>query len=94
MRRQWTLDGVTFRIEPGQLAAFVGPSGAGKTSIAALVPRLYDATEGAVSIDGIDVRRVRLADLSAAVGFVTQESYLLQTSIEENLRYARPDASG
>ena len=91
--RQWALDEVTFRIEPGQLAAFVGPSGAGKTSIAALVPRLYDATEGTVSIDGIDVRRIRLEDLAATVGFVTQESYLLQTSIEENLRYARPDAT-
>lgn len=91
--RQWTLDGVSFRIQPGQLAAFVGPSGAGKTSIAALVPRLYDVTEGSVSIDGVDVRRIRLADLANAVGFVTQENYLLQTSIEENLRYARPDAS-
>ena len=91
--RQWALDGVSFRIEPGQLAAFVGPSGAGKTSIAALVPRLYDVTEGSVSIDGTDVRQIRLADLSAAVGFVTQESFLLQTSIEDNLRYAKPDAS-
>ncbi len=91
--RQWVLDGVSFRIKPGQLAAFVGPSGAGKTTIAALVPRLYDVTEGAVSIDGTDVRQVRLADLADVVGFVTQESYLLQTSIEENLRYAKPDAS-
>ena len=91
--RQWALDGVSFRIEPGQLAAFVGPSGAGKTSIAALVPRLYDVTEGAVSIDGTDVRKVRLADLAATVGFVTQESFLMQTSIEENLRYAKPDAT-
>ena len=91
--RLWALDGVSFRIEPGQMAAFVGPSGAGKTSIAALVPRLYDVTHGSVSIDGIDVRQVRLADLSAAVGFVTQESYLLQTTIEDNLRYAKPDAT-
>ena len=91
--RQWTLDGVTFRIEPGQLAAFVGPSGAGKTSIAALVPRLYDVTEGSVSIDGIDVRQIRLADLAATVGFVTQESFLLQTTIEDNLRYGKPDAT-
>ena len=91
--RQWTLDGVTFRIEPGQLAAFVGPSGAGKTSIAALVPRLYDVTEGSVSIDGTDVRQVRLADLSATVGFVTQETFLLQTTIEDNLRYGKPDAT-
>lgn len=91
--RQWALDGVSFRIEPGQMAAFVGPSGAGKTSIAALVPRLYDATEGSVSIDGCDVRQIRLADLSAVVGFVTQETYLLQTTIEDNLRYGKPDAT-
>ena len=91
--RLWALDGVSFRIEPGQMAAFVGPSGAGKTSIAALVPRLYDVTHGSVSIDGIDVRQVRLADLAANVGFVTQESFLIQTTIEENLRYAKPDAS-
>ena len=91
--RQWALDGVTFRVEPGQLAAFVGPSGAGKTSIAALVPRLYDVTEGAVSIDGVDVRRIRLADLAAAVGFVTQETFLFQTTIEDNLRYGNPGAT-
>ena len=91
--RLWALDGVTFRIKPGQMAAFVGPSGAGKTSIAALVPRLYDVTHGSVSIDGVDVRRIRLADLAAAVGFVTQESFLLQTTIEDNLRYAKPNAT-
>ena len=91
--RRWTLDGVDFRIEPGQMAAFVGPSGAGKTSIAALVPRLYDVTEGSVSIDGADVRDIRLADLSAAVGFVTQETFLLQTTIEDNLRYGKPHAT-
>ena len=91
--RQWALDGVSFRIEPGQLAAFVGPSGAGKTTIACLVPRLYDVSEGSVSIDGTDVRQVRLTDLASLVGFVTQESFLLQTSIEENLRYAKPDAT-
>ena len=92
-QRQWALDGVSFHIEPGQLAAFVGPSGAGKTSIAALVPRLYDPTEGSVSIDGTDVRRIRLADLAATVGFVTQETFLLQTTIEDNLRYGKPDAT-
>lgn len=92
-QRQWALDGVTFRIEPGQLAALVGPSGAGKTTIAALVPRLYDATEGSVSIDGTDVRQIRLADLAAAVGFVTQETYLFQTTIEDNLRYGKPGAT-
>ena len=91
--RQWALDAMSFRIEPGQLAAFVGPSGAGKSTIAALVPRLLDVTEGSVSIDGNDVRDVHLADLAATVGFVTQESFLLQTTIEDNLRYAKPDAT-
>ena len=90
--RLWALDGVSFRVRAGQLAAFVGPSGAGKTTIACLVPRLYDVTEGSVSIDGTDVRQVRLADLADVVGFVTQESFLFQTSIEDNLRYAKPDA--
>ena len=91
--RQWALDGVSFRIQPGQMAAIVGPSGAGKTTIASLVPRLYDATEGSVRIDGIDVKEIRLADLSEIIGFVTQESYLFHASMERNLLYARPGAT-
>ena len=91
--RQWALDGVTLRIPPGQMAAFVGPSGAGKTTIASLVPRLYDVTEGSVSIDGIDVREIPLSDLSEIIGYVTQESYLFHASMERNLLYARPDAT-
>ena len=90
---QWALDGVSLRIPPGQMAAFVGPSGAGKTTIASLVPRLYDTTEGAVRIDGIDVREIRLADLAEIIGFVTQESYLFHASMERNLLYARPEAT-
>ena len=91
--RQWALDGVSLQIPAGQMAAFVGPSGAGKTTIASLVPRLYDVTDGTVCIDGIDVRDIRLADLSEIIGYVTQESYLFHATMEKNLLYARPDAS-
>ncbi len=91
--RQWALDGVSLRIPPGQMAAFVGPSGAGKTTIASLVPRLYDVTEGSVSIDGTDVREIPLSDLSEIIGYVTQESYLFHATMEKNLLYARPDAT-
>ena len=89
----WALDGVSFAVKPGQLAALVGPSGAGKTTISYLVPRLYDATAGAVSIDGIDVRRIRLDSLARMVGYVSQESYLFHASIRENLLYGNPDAA-
>ena len=91
--RQWALDGVTINIPPGQLAAFVGPSGAGKTTLAYLVPRLYDVTEGSVSIDGKDVRIIKQSDLAAIIGFVTQDSYLFHGTIERNLLYARPEAT-
>ena len=89
----WALDGVSFNIEPGQLAAFVGPSGAGKTTISYLIPRLYDATEGSISIDGIDVRKIRQASLAGLIGYVTQESYLFHASIRSNLLYGNPRAS-
>ena len=91
--RLWALDGVSFSIPPGQMAAFVGPSGAGKTTIASLVPRLYDVTEGSVRIDGVDVREIRMADLSEIIGYVTQESYLFHATMERNLLYAHPDAT-
>ena len=91
--RQWALDGVSLDILPGQLAAFVGPSGAGKTTLAYLVPRLYDVTEGAVSIDGKDVRKINQSDLAALIGFVTQDSYLFHDTMEHNLLYARPEAT-
>jgi ATP-binding cassette subfamily B protein len=88
-----TLDDITFRIEPGQFAAFVGPSGAGKTTISYLVPRLFDATGGQVRFAGTDVRDLRHSSLIDHVGIVSQETYLFHASIAENLRYAKPGAT-
>ena len=91
--RPWALEGVTFTIEPGQLAAIVGPSGAGKTTITYLIARLYDVTRGGVTVDGIDVRNIRLASLAGIVGMVTQETTLFHASVRDNLLYAKPDAT-
>ncbi len=91
--RPWTLEGVQLEIEPGQLAALVGPSGAGKTTMTYLVPRLYDVQRGRVEIDGTDVRRIALESLGEAIGVVTQETYLFHTTVRENLIYGRPGAS-
>ncbi len=88
-----TLQDVSFRIESGQYVAFVGPSGAGKTTVSYLVPRLYEATEGAVLFAGDDVRELRHASLIDHIGVVSQETYLFHATIAENLRYAKPDAS-
>jgi ATP-binding cassette subfamily B protein len=86
------LAGVSLSASPGQLVALVGPSGAGKTTISYLIPRLYDVTGGSVEIDGIDVRRVRAASLATAIGFVTQESYLFHDTIFANIVYGLPSA--
>lgn len=90
--REWALEDVSFSVEPGQLVALVGPSGAGKTTISYLLPRLYDVSRGAVRIDGRDVRTITLGSLADAIGVVTQETYLFHDTIAANLRYARPDA--
>jgi ATP-binding cassette, subfamily B, bacterial len=92
-RREWTLEDVSLAVDPGQLAAIVGPTGAGKTTISYLIPRLYEATRGRVELDDYDVRDLTQATLAGAIGMVTQETYLFHASVRENLLYARPDAS-
>ncbi len=88
-----TLDHINLKGHPGQLIALVGSSGAGKTSLAYLIPRLYDVTEGTVLIDGIDVRQIQLTSLAKALAVVTQETYLVHDTLRENLRYGKPDAT-
>jgi ATP-binding cassette subfamily B protein len=87
------LTDLTLDIEPGQLAAVVGASGSGKTTLSYLLARLYDVTEGAVCIDGIDVRQIRLDSLAATIGMVTQETHLFHASIRDNLHYGDPHAT-
>lgn len=91
--RQLALNKINFTIEPGQLVALVGASGAGKTTITYLLPRLYDPTEGCILIDGHDLRDVTLKSLSQHIGMVTQETYLFHDTLRTNLLYARPDAT-
>ncbi len=89
----WILQGVELDAPPGTMVALVGPSGAGKTTMSMLVPRIHDVTQGAVTIDGQDVREVTLDSLADAVGVVTQDPHLFHDSIAANLRYAHPDAT-
>ena len=90
---RWALKNISFEIQPGQMAALVGPSGAGKTTVTYMLPRLYDPTEGSITLDGVDLREIELESLALHVGMVTQETFLFHTSIRENLLYARQDAT-
>jgi ATP-binding cassette, subfamily B, bacterial len=89
----FAISDISFTAAPGQLVALVGPSGSGKTTSTYLIPRLYDVDSGSVSIDGIDVRGIKLASLGSVIGFVTQETYLFHDTVLANLRYAKPDAT-
>ena len=89
----WTLEHLSLRVEPGQLAAIVGPSGSGKTTMTYLVPRFYDVTQGAVRVDGVDVRDLTMDSLAETVGMVTQEPYLFHGTVYDNIAYARPAAT-
>jgi ATP-binding cassette subfamily B protein len=91
--RPIAIDAVSFTLKPGQLAALIGPSGAGKTTITYLLPRLYDPTAGRILIDGHDLRDITLNSLAETIGMVTQETYLFHDTIRTNLLYARPNAT-
>jgi ATP-binding cassette subfamily B protein len=87
------LKGISFVAEPGQMVALVGPTGAGKTTLSYLVPRLYDVSAGSITIDGHDVRHLTAESLAAAIGMVTQDAHLFHDTVAANLRYAKPDAT-
>jgi ATP-binding cassette subfamily B protein len=87
------LDGIDLELDPGTTVALIGHTGAGKTTLASLVPRFYDVTKGAVEIDGVDVRDVKLASLRRAIGAVTQDPFLFSASVRENIAFGRPDAT-
>jgi ATP-binding cassette subfamily B protein len=91
--RSEVLHDVSFNVEPGQMVALVGPSGAGKTTISNLVPRLYDVTSGSVRLSGIDVRHATMASVRDVVGVVTQDPHLFHDTLRANLLYARPEAT-
>lgn len=87
------LSDISFTAKPGQITAFIGSTGSGKSTLVNLVPRFYDVSKGSIRVDGIDIREVRQADLRERIGYVPQKGILLAGTIESNLRYAKPDAS-
>lgn len=90
---EWVLDGIELEAQPGEVVALVGPSGAGKTTMAALIPRFYDPIEGSMLLDGVDLRELDLHELRRHIGMVPQETLLFSGSIADNVRYGRPEAT-
>lgn len=90
---EWVLDGIELEAQPGEVVALVGPSGAGKTTMAALIPRFYDPIEGGMLLDGVDLRELDLHELRRHIGMVPQETLLFSGSIADNVRYGRPEAT-
>src|SRR5690606_21039381 len=93
LRRHRVLSDVSFEANPGEIVALLGATGSGKSSIINLIPRFYDPTEGVVTIDGYDLRKVQLQSLRDQIGIVLQETTLFAATIEENLAFGRPDAT-
>lgn len=93
LEERWALRDVSFEVFPGEVAALVGPSGAGKTTITYLIPRLYDSTSGRVLLDGVDLRHIQLESLAEHIGMVTQETFLFNDTLRNNLLYAKPGAT-
>jgi ATP-binding cassette subfamily B protein len=93
IEQRWALEEINFTIKPGELAALVGPSGAGKTTATYLLPRLYDPTSGRILIDGLDIKDLSLKTLAKNIGMVTQETFLFYDTIRANLLYANPEAT-
>ena len=91
--KKWILKGVSFKVRPGEVVAIVGPAGSGKSTLVQLIPRFYDPQRGAVLIDGVDVRRVKLESLRRQVGIVHQDIYVFPDTIRNNIAYGKPDAS-
>src|SRR5207237_7526169 len=90
---QAVLEDVNLKIEPGQLAALVGPTGAGKTTIVSLLPRFYDISSGEIRIDDTDIRRFKIKSLRQQISFVLQESLLFRATVWENIAYGKPEAN-
>ncbi|MEM3166683.1 MAG: ATP-binding cassette domain-containing protein, partial [Candidatus Methanomethylicia archaeon] len=91
--KNWILKGISFKVNPGEVVAIVGPAGSGKSTLVHLIPRLYDAQKGSILIDGIDVKNIKLDSLRRNIGIVHQDIYIFPETIRNNIAYGKPEAS-